>query len=69
MGEERDRICADDIAKVENEGYPGVFETCVEVEVISESKDGGLAEDGFVVVLEGVGEAELAMLARGLEGN
>jgi hypothetical protein len=51
LGEERDGICTNDVAKVKDEGYPGVFEARVEVEVVSESKDGGLAEDCLVVVL------------------
>jgi hypothetical protein len=59
LGEERGGISAGDISKVEDKGDPRVSDASGEFQVLSQTEDGGLAEDGLVVVLQGVGEAEL----------
>ena len=47
------------MAEVEDEAYPGVAKAVLETEVLAEAEDRSVGDDGLVVVLEGVGEAEL----------
>jgi hypothetical protein len=36
----------------------------LQAQVLAEAEDGGLAEEGLVVELQGIGEAELSMLCQ-----
>lgn len=59
MGEQRAGIHSHHVTEKEDEHDPGVAEAGLQPEVGTQAEDGGLGDDGFVIVLECISDAEL----------